>query len=53
MADQYHDSYNEAIRAALDSLRDLGVQLEEAFETRMGSFGMRNLNRSGEARVST
>ncbi len=51
MADQYYNNYNEAIRAALDWLRDHGVQLEEAFETRRDSFGMRSLNRSGGYRL--
>jgi hypothetical protein len=51
MADQYCKSYNDAIRAALAWLRDRRVRLEEAFETRMDSFGMRSLDRSGGYRL--
>lgn len=44
-------NYNDAIRAALDWLRDRAVVLEEAFEARMGGFGMRSLDGSGGYRV--
>lgn len=47
---RYH-SYNEAIQAALDWLRDRNVQLDEAFEAKMGGFGMRSLDRSGGYRI--
>ncbi len=44
-------NYNDAIRAALDWLRSQGVQLDEAFEAKMGGFGMRSLDRSGGYRL--
>src|SRR3974390_1829220 len=44
-------NYNDAVRAALDWLRDHGVHLEEAFEARMGGFGMRSGDGSGGYRV--
>ena len=44
-------TYNEAIRAALQWLIKHGVRLEEAFEAKMGGFGMRGLDGSGGYRV--
>jgi hypothetical protein len=44
-------NYNDAIRAALDWLRGQHVQLDEAFESRPGGFGMRSVDRSGGYRV--
>jgi hypothetical protein len=44
-------NYNDAIRAALDWLRDQNVQLDEAFEARMRGFGMRSLDGSGGYRI--
>jgi hypothetical protein len=44
-------NYNEAIRTALDWLRAEKVLLEEAFEAKMGGFGMRSLDGSGGYRV--
>jgi hypothetical protein len=44
-------NYNDAIRATLDWLRDQKVQLEEAFEAKMGGFGMRSLDGTGGYRV--
>jgi hypothetical protein len=44
-------NYNDAILSALDWLRGQKVELEEAFESRMGGFGMRSLDRSGGYRV--
>lgn len=44
-------NYNDAIRAALDWLQSRRVHLEEAFEAKMGGFGMRSFDRSGGYRV--
>ena len=44
-------NYNDAIRAALDWLRDQRVQLDEAFEAKMGGFGMRSFDGSGGYRI--
>ena len=44
-------NYNDTIRAALDWLCDQKVQLDEAFEARMGGFGMRSLDGSGGYRI--
>src|SRR5664280_689558 len=48
---KHFTNYNDAIGAALVWLRGHGVQLEEAFEARMGGFGMRTLDGSGGYRV--
>lgn len=44
-------NYNDAIRSALDWLRDHNVELQEAFEARQGGFGMRSIDGSGGYRV--
>ena len=44
-------NYNEAVRAALDWLRDEQVILDEAFEAKMGGFGMRSFDGSGGYRI--
>jgi len=51
MQTQQCRTYDEAIQAALDWLRIRNVKLEEAFETRMKSFGMRSLDGSAGYRL--
>lgn len=51
MSEARFNSYDKAINAALDWLRNQDVQLEEVFETRKKSFGMRSLDRSGGYRI--
>jgi len=43
--------HGEAIARALAWLRNEKVELEESFETRMNSFGMRNADGSGGYRI--
>jgi hypothetical protein len=45
------NNYNDAIRAALVWLRSRNVRLEEAFEARLGGFGMRSLDGTGGYRL--
>ena len=45
------NSYNDAIRAVLNWLRSRNVRLDEAFEARMGGFGMRSLDGTGGCRL--
>ena len=51
MESKQFTNYNDAIRAALDWLRVQKVQLDDAFEAKMGGFGMRSLDGSGGYRV--
>lgn len=44
-------NYDGAIRAALDWLHNEKVELGEAFESRMGGFGMRSEDGSGGYRI--
>ena len=44
-------NFNDAIRAALDWLADHKVKLDEAYESKSKSFGMRSFDRTGGYRV--
>ena len=44
-------NYDGAIRAALDWLGERKVHLEEAYESRLGGFGMRTADGSGGYRI--
>ncbi len=49
---QRYTNFNEAIRAALAWLQSEGAtQLDEAYEARRGTFGMRTLDKSAGYRV--